>query len=104
MSTNGRQLNALKHGAFAREVVLPGESRQEFEELHRSLLEEHAGDGPLEEDTILSIAKCMWARRRLERWMRAEVNGMRVNAGMALLERVAYFHPPFGRSPEQEDI
>ncbi len=54
---NGRQFNAVKHGAFARDVVLPGESREDFEELYRSLLEDFVAKGKFEEETILDNCK-----------------------------------------------
>jgi hypothetical protein len=36
--------------------------------------------------------------------MRAKIDDMRVDTGMAPLECVAFLQPPFGRSPEQEDV
>jgi hypothetical protein len=44
--------NAMKHGAFAKLLVLPGEDREEFETLHRSLREEFDPQGPAQEDRV----------------------------------------------------
>jgi hypothetical protein len=52
-----KHLNAVKHGAFAKTAVLPGEDPAEFEELHSALIEEWKPVGPTEEDAVLSIAQ-----------------------------------------------
>jgi len=52
--------NALKHGAFSKMAIIPGEDPQEFKDLHSALIEEWT-----EEDTVLSIAKGIWRKRRL---------------------------------------
>jgi hypothetical protein len=75
MSDPGRIpfLRAVKHGAFAKTAILPGEDRQEFEELHSALIEEWAPVGPTEEDAVLSIAKGVWRKRRLQKFLHAEM-------------------------------
>lgn len=50
-------INALKHGAFAKMMILPWEDPQEFEKLHAALVEEWKPVGPTEHDAVLSIAK-----------------------------------------------
>ena len=57
--------NALKHGAFSEITILPGEDPQEFERLHRDLIQEWSPSGPAEHDTVLTLAKCMWRKRRI---------------------------------------
>jgi hypothetical protein len=64
--------NALKHGAFSATAILPGEDPQEFEELHYSLTEEWMPDGATEEDAVLSIAKAVWRKRRVQRFLTAQ--------------------------------
>jgi hypothetical protein len=66
-------LRAVKHGAFAKTAILPGEDRREFEELHSALIEEWAPVGPTEEDAVLSIAKGVWRKRRLQKFLHAEM-------------------------------
>jgi hypothetical protein len=65
--------NALKHGAFADTAFLPGESREEFEDLHSALAAEWMPDGPTECDAVLSIARGLWRKRRVQRYLEAEV-------------------------------
>ena len=59
--------NALKHGAFAKTAIIPGEDPQEFEELHSALIEEWGHVGPTEEDAVLTVAKGIWRKRRLQK-------------------------------------
>src|SRR5438270_13176167 len=62
----------LKHGAWAQAVVLPGEDPHEFDHLQRGLIREWRPCGPAEQDAVLTLAKCMWRKRRVER-LREEV-------------------------------
>ena len=64
----GGRNNGLKHGAFSDELILPGESKREFSSLLKSLLDEWKPNGPLEEDTVLTLAKHIQSKRRLERF------------------------------------
>jgi hypothetical protein len=66
-------IHAVKHGAFANTAILPGEDRREFEELHSALIKEWAPVGPTEEDAVLSIAKGVWRKRRLQKFLHAEI-------------------------------
>jgi hypothetical protein len=65
--------NALKHGAFAETAILPGEDQGQFAELHSRLIEEWTPVGPTEEDAVLSIAKCVWRKRRLQRFIKTKI-------------------------------
>ncbi len=69
----GNHPNALKHGAFAKTTILPGEDPREFEELHSALIEEWTPVGPTEEDAVLTIAKGVWRKRRLQKIFQAEI-------------------------------
>jgi hypothetical protein len=69
---NGGRNNAFRHGAFAQDLVLPGEYPKEFEDLHRGLIEEWKPDGPVEEDAVLSLAKCIMSKRRIDTFYRNE--------------------------------
>src|SRR5262252_6423283 len=72
-------IHAVKHGAFAKTAILPGEDQREFEELHSALIEEWAPVGPTEEDAVLSIAKGVWRKRRLQKFHHAEIEMCRYN-------------------------
>jgi hypothetical protein len=76
---NENRPNALKHGAFAQTAILPGEHAREFEELHSALIEEWAPIGPTEEDAVLSIARGVWRKRRLQRFLQAAAKDGRVD-------------------------
>lgn len=65
--------NAQKHGVFAATAIIPGEDRREFEALHTSLIEEWQPDGPTEEDAVLDIAKSVWRKRRVQRFLEVQV-------------------------------
>jgi len=63
--------NAIKHGLYARDLVLPWEDANEFEELHREYREEFNPNGRFEEDLVGQIAQLQWRKRRLsQRHMR----------------------------------
>jgi hypothetical protein len=64
--------NATKHGVFAATAILPGESSAEFEELHSELIAEWKPDGATEQDAVLSIAKAVWRKRRVQRFLTAK--------------------------------
>lgn len=69
--------NAHKHGVFAATAILPGEDQREFEELHSALIEEWMPAGATEEDAVLSIAKAVWRKRRLQKFLEVQ---LRMNA------------------------
>ena len=56
---------AVKHGAYSATTVLPGESRAEFEKLHRGLIDELAPSGVLEDDIVMTIARLVWRKQNL---------------------------------------
>ena len=65
MSRLNRNRSAFKHGVYAEHTILPGESVEEFDALHRYIAAELKPDGPLEEDHVRSIAQLLWRKRRL---------------------------------------
>jgi len=60
-------LNALVHGFYAREIVLPWESAEEFEQLHEDLKKEWSPSGRTEQETVLGLTSSFWIKRRLTR-------------------------------------
>jgi hypothetical protein len=68
-----RRAYEVKFGAETEFVILPGENPLEFEMLHGRVAEELSPDGPLEEDQVLTIAKCLWRKQRLQRFLAARV-------------------------------
>jgi hypothetical protein len=59
----------VKSGDQTEVAILPGENPLEFERLHTRLAEEWAPDGLLEENAVLTIAKCIWRRRWYQRFI-----------------------------------
>jgi hypothetical protein len=70
----GGQKNAITHGAYAEDLILPGESVREFKLLHRGLIGEWKPTGALEEDTVLTLAQCIWLKRRVDRFYYREAS------------------------------
>jgi hypothetical protein len=87
MSSRGsKHLNAVKHGAFAKTTILPGEDPAEFEELHFSLIEEWKPVGPTEEDAVLSIAQGVWRKRRAQKFLQAQIANRRFDPNERLYD------------------
>lgn len=57
--------NALRHGLLARELVLEGESRGQFDALASRLVEHLSPVGELEHLLVERVASCVWRLRRL---------------------------------------
>jgi hypothetical protein len=70
----GAKNNAITHGAYAENLILPGESIREFKLLHRGLIDEWKPLGALEEDTVLTLAQCIWLKRRVDRFYHREAS------------------------------
>jgi hypothetical protein len=66
MSKRPRSKNALKHGAYSRELILPGESVEEYEALLADLMAEWMPSGPTERDLVHRLASLFWRKRRQE--------------------------------------
>jgi hypothetical protein len=65
--------NAYKHGAFASMAIVPGEDRREFEELHSALVDEWMPAGATEQDAVLTIAKAVWRKRRVQNFLQVQL-------------------------------
>jgi hypothetical protein len=105
-------LRVVKHGAFAKTAILPGEDPKEFEKLHSALIEEWSPVGPTEEDAVLDIAKGMWRKRRLQKFIHAEIEICRSDRehpsydeaeGLRTLLNIIEDAPPSDLSEEEAD-
>ena len=56
--------NALVHGVYASEIILPWESAEEFELLHAGLTLDWSPQGRTEEETLLSLVWWHWLKHR----------------------------------------
>lgn len=59
--------NALVHGVYASEFLLPWESREDLLDLHENLRVEWEPQGVTEEETVVTLAWCYWLKRRSRR-------------------------------------
>ena len=73
MRKKDRSKNALKHGAFSRELILPGESKKEYELLLAELEAEYSPSGPSEIYLVNHLASLLWRERRLEVYRQAKL-------------------------------
>jgi len=73
--------NALKHGAFAKAFILPGEDLADFRALQADIEADLQPEGPLQRELAQIVATWMWRRRRLNRL--AALRAAVVNAGDA---------------------
>src|SRR5437016_5257119 len=77
-------------------AILPGENPFEFQLLHTQVAEEWAPDGPVEEDLVLTIAKCIWRKRRHQGFLRARRTAAAYDPGSTAYDEetalTAFYH------------
>jgi hypothetical protein len=56
---------AIRHGAYSRKGVLPGESLRDFKKLTDELVEKYQPSGPLEYDVVMTMAQVLWRKQNL---------------------------------------
>ena len=64
MSRKFQRCYEVKSGDHTDIAIRRGKNAIEFERLHTGLAEELTPDGLLEEDAVLTIAKCIWRKRK----------------------------------------
>src|SRR5579863_1134951 len=57
--------NALKHGLFAKRILMEGESQEEFDRHYNQFKEDFKPVGAAEQDLVLLLATTTWRRQRL---------------------------------------
>jgi hypothetical protein len=62
-----RSRNALVHGLYAKDVLLPWDSKEDFEKLHEDLKAEFSPHGRAEEEAVLDLATLHWQKHTLWR-------------------------------------
>jgi hypothetical protein len=60
--------NSLQHGVFAKTIVLPGESQEEFDALLAGLHKDHSPVGETESNHVRGLAEIQWRLNRLRRY------------------------------------
>ena len=67
-----RSRNALVHGLYAKDVLLPWDAKDDFEKLHADLRAEFMPHGRAEEETVLDLTFLHWHKQTLWRmWQTA---------------------------------
>jgi len=68
-----RNRNALVHGLYAKDVLLPWDSKEDFEKLHEDLKAEFSPRGRAEEEAVLDLAFLYWRKQTLWRMAQSAV-------------------------------
>lgn len=63
--------NALIHGLYSSDLVLPWESREDFKNLLGALRAEFKPDGAMEQETVLDLACLRWHKQRVRKMWQA---------------------------------
>jgi hypothetical protein len=64
-ATESRKKNALTHGIYGKDILLPWESRDEFEKLVAELQDEFQPRGRMENEIVFDIAHLRWQKDRV---------------------------------------
>jgi hypothetical protein len=56
----------MKHGAFSKIALFPGEDPEELQRLRSAIMDEYRPNGPSEEDAVSTITMCIWRKLRVE--------------------------------------
>ena len=81
--SNSQSKNALTHGYYASDIVLPSENQQEFEALLQAYRNEYCPDGISEEATVFDLASLHWKKRRFEAGSRQALQKQRDYSSVA---------------------
>jgi hypothetical protein len=65
--------NALVHGLYAKDVLLPWDSQKDFKKLHQDLQTEFSPRGRAEEEAVLDLAVLHWQKHTLWRMRKVAV-------------------------------
>ena len=68
-----KKRNALKHGVYSRDIMLPGESFRGYDALAAELDEEWAPEGPTERSLVERLVGLYWRKQRLDRYERLKL-------------------------------
>ena len=85
--------NALSHGVLSAQLILPGESRSEFDALFAQLQQEFKPEGLLEMTLTERIAIAIWRQKRL---VSAETAEMALHQQSAIKDAAYAFRPAIG--------
>ena len=64
-ATESRTKNALIHGIYGKDILLPWESREEFEKLFAEIRDEFQPRGRMENEIVFDVAHLRWQKYRV---------------------------------------
>jgi hypothetical protein len=85
MAQRYRSPSALRHGAYSKTTLLPGEDPSDFDKLHDDIVAELTPNGAIEEDIVATIARLLWRKQNVHIYQRAEQARKRRSAIQAKL-------------------
>jgi hypothetical protein len=91
--------NSLKHGLFARTLLIAGESQEEYDRHLYRYQREHNPKTPTEEDLVRHLAQTEWRRRRIP-VLEADAIGQSLesgDAGRAFMNTYSIYDQRFNR-------
>ena len=101
--------NAMKHGLYSRETILPGEHEREYNELVSEMMEEWSPEGPTEMMLVEELVSLTWKYRRLRRLeaasLKAQVDrNQDHNEAMEILEDLERLQPAFAAATTAREV
>src|SRR5438552_17251744 len=60
------RLNSLRHGVYAKTLLLPGESREDFNQLCEDLEKDWQPQTRTEQEHVEEMATCIWKKIRMQ--------------------------------------
>jgi hypothetical protein len=75
MRSKPKTKNALAHGLYANDLVLPWENEQDFVDLYHGIRRQLRPDGTLQDEVVLDIAQLHWRKRRVHIGMQLAYRG-----------------------------
>ncbi len=73
-----KQSNALLHGVYSQDMVLPGERVEDFEALLDGIRADVAPQGTIEEGVVVDLVLLHWRKRRINSLLQLEFANARL--------------------------
>jgi hypothetical protein len=73
--TKPRKKNALAHGIYGKDILLPWESRKDFKKLLADLRDEFQPEGRMEIEIVFDLAHSRWQKYRVHQMYIAAAYG-----------------------------
>jgi hypothetical protein len=101
---SSRRHNALKHGAFVKQIMILKEDQYEFDRLRKDVFNELQPNGRIEEDVALDIAKLKWRKYRIERLSSDEILAAQLIPGHEDLQMISWIYQMLSKEWSQTEI